>query len=489
MLVSATADRQPFIELLPRPPKHLSNAKITIMLDYRSYPSFFNWWFAFGNKHVILAFSMVLSLLLSIGVVPITAHLFVSAPSQLNSTIPIRFSTTFQDSLLSTNSLQPSIDLATACRTYGANPPPWMTTEYAFPNFSVDVATNSGNITANTTSYSAYLDCESFSPFNSSLEYTGGLIDITLQDRNCDVSIQVGVNDVTPTYASTWRAECTGSEYGRLGIFAGIYNSSAAVKVANYSLISCLPSYWINYGAVTVSNQGNSPPQIRSFEARNTTSFRPELHQTLVDTLEIYKFSDPSNSIQADAFAFSVLSYAQTQNPTSLMMPNVIQDSLEDVFTTFYASLATNLLLQPAKNLDTGTGQLSIPVTRLYVVTPVAYTIVAIVSLIFIFNILLFVYAERSHSILYEQPTGLLGNASIIVESDLLDFVSEFRTAHPTEYKIRDFVNDNYAIKDARCYMDESSGKIRVEGLKERTEKKKGILMRLSGLWNRFFSR
>lgn len=152
-------------------------------------------------------------------------------------------------------------------------------------------------------------------------------------------------------------------------------------------------------------------------------------------------------------------------------MPDVIQNSLEDVFTTFYASLVTNLLLQPAGTPGTGTGELSTPVTRLYVMTPVAYTIVAILSLIFICNILLFIYAERHHSILHEQPKGLLRNASIIVKSDLPDFVSEFRKAHPNEYQIRKFVDNNYTIKDARCYMDESTGRIHVEGLKERSVK------------------
>ena len=105
--------------------------------------------------------------------------------------------------------------------------------------------------------------------------------------------------------------------------------------------------------------------------------------------------------------------------------------------------------------------------------TEVAYTIVAVLLLIFMCNILLLVYAETHHSILHEQPTGLLGMAPIVERSDLLEFVSEFRKAHKEVYQIRRFVEKNYTTKDARCYMEESTGKIRIERLTERALKKK----------------
>jgi hypothetical protein len=45
-VVSATSDRQPFVELR-RPRNKAATAKVTIMLDYRSYPAFRNWIEAF----------------------------------------------------------------------------------------------------------------------------------------------------------------------------------------------------------------------------------------------------------------------------------------------------------------------------------------------------------------------------------------------------------------------------------------------------------
>ncbi|KAE9363279.1 hypothetical protein N431DRAFT_423829 [Stipitochalara longipes BDJ] len=478
MVVSATADWQPFVDLLPQRGKEARNATRTIMLDYRSYPSFFNWWYAFWNHHIILGFSMILSLLLSIGVVPLSAHLFVTALSQSNSTLPLTFTTAFEDSLPANASLQSSIDLATACRVYGANPPPWMTTEYAFEQFTFDAATKSGNVTANTYAYSAYLDCQAFSPSTSTPEYSGdsgdGLIAFTFNDRGCAVSIQVGVLNNTAKYATTWHTSCSGSTYGRLGIFAGIYDDTSPFKMAeaNYSLISCIPSYWIKYGSVTVSYQPSNAPQFLSFTATNSTNFQPELHQTFEDTIGNYKFLDGSGTIQTDTFALSVLSCAETQNPTSPITPSTIQNSIEDVLTTVYAGLVANLLLPPANTPRTGSGNLSTPVTRLYVVTPVAYTIATILLLIFVCNVLLFGYVERHHSILHEQPTGLLGMAPIVERSDLPAFVAGFRESHRDEYQIREFVEENYTTKNARCYMEESTGKIRIEGLKERIPKK-----------------
>jgi hypothetical protein len=238
------------------------------------------------------------------------------------------------------------------------------------------------------------------------------------------------------------------------------------------SLVSCIPTDWIKSGAISVSYQPKAATQFISLAPVNNTSFHPELYQTFEDTMKNFKFLGPSNSIQADEFGFSVLTYARTQNPASPIMPDVIQSSIEDVFTTLYAGLVINLLLQPANPPSTSTGEFSSPVTRVYVVTPVAYTIVAILFLLFVCNFLLFIYAESHRSILYEQPPGLLVNTPIIDLSDLPQFVSEFRKKYLDQYKIRSFINDNYTTKEAICYLDENTARIRNEGLKERMSKK-----------------
>ena len=130
-IVSSTAERQPILELR-RPKEKAASARVTIMLDYRSYPTFYNWAMAFRDRHHLICFAMLLSLILSVAVIPLTAHLFISASSHSASTVPLSFPTIFNESALtSRSSLQPAIDLATAIRVYGGNPPSWMTTDHS----------------------------------------------------------------------------------------------------------------------------------------------------------------------------------------------------------------------------------------------------------------------------------------------------------------------------------------------------------------------
>jgi hypothetical protein len=269
--------------------------------------------------------------------------------------------------------LQPAIDLATAIRVYGGNPPPWMTLEYAFEALDADTGiTPTGNVTAETNAYSAYLDCQTFSPSESSATYSndesGASVSYNMNDRGCQVSGFVTVSNTTSTYASTWNTQCSGSAYGRIGIFAGIYSDASSIKIANYSLISCVSSSWLKPGSITVSLQPNGSPQFVSFTPSNSTSIHSLLYQTLEDTLSYYTLFDPSDTIHADAFGFSVLSYAQAQSAASPITPDLIKNSTEDLFTTLYAGLAVNLLLQQAATPQTANGELSIAVTRLYMV-------------------------------------------------------------------------------------------------------------------------
>ena len=129
----------------------------------------------------------------------------------------------------------------------------------------------------------------------------------------------------------------------------------------------------------------------------------------------------------ADAFGFSVHSYALAQDAASPMIPELFKNSTEDIFTTLYASLADNQLIQQGNSPRAAQGTLSTSVTRLFVVSPVAWVIVGILLLIFVYIVFLFEYTARNHSILQEEPIGLLGNAALLEESDVSRFVSTFR--------------------------------------------------------------
>lgn len=180
-----------------------------------------------------------------------------------------------------------------------------------------------------------------------------------------------------------------------------------------------------------------------------------------------YTFFDPSDSIYADAFGFSVYSYALAQNAASPMILELFKNSTEEIVTTLYASLADSQLFQQGNSPRTAQGALSTSVTRLFVVSPVAWVILGILFLILVYSAFLFIYAARNYSILQEESIGLLGNAALLEESDVSRFVSTFRQQHPNVYSMGDFVGENYTVVSSKCYLDDHSGMIPVKGLAE----------------------
>lgn len=423
-IVSAASDRQSFIELKrPQRGEPSADSTLRLELDHRAYPSIFAWIVALRNGHIHLGIPMLLSWALSIAIIPLAAHLFVAAPSQSGSTVPISFTTSFNERALTPLlSLQPALDLMTANRIYGANPPSWMTSEYAFEAFEVEaLIRQTGNLTAETNAYSAQLDCQIFPP-ESSATYTdggvgglgGGVVHYNINDRGCDVSGVIAVGNTTSTIVKSWQSNCAGSEHGRIGIIGGTYSDESSIKLVNFSLVSCTIWYWNTSGSITVSSQDGLSPRFISFAPNTSISFHPFLYLQLETSLHSYGFFDVSNSIYTDAFGFSVYSCAQKQNAASPLMPDLIKNCTQDLFQTMYAGLATTILLQDKSITRAGTGELSTPVTRLYVVTPVAFTIVGVLTLALVFNIVLLVYTYTTTTILQEEPFVLVGKEELL---------------------------------------------------------------------------
>lgn len=440
-IVSGASDRQPFVEF-QRLQKNATpgDSALNFKLDYKSYPSFFAWTVALRNGHIHLGLPMLLSLVLSIAIVPLAAHLIIASPSQSSSSVAINFTKSFNESALApVISLQPALDLATANRIYGATPPSWMTLEYAFEAFEVgEGSTSTGNITAKTNAYSIQLDCQTFpessATYTDSETQSGGAVYYNMNDRGCEVSGFLTVANTTSTYIQGWQSNCAGSEYGRVGVIAGTYSDESSIKLANYSLISCVVWYWNTSGSITVSLQPSALPQFISFSPNTSISLHPwQLYQQLENTFYRYAFFDVSNTIQADAFGFSVYSYAQAKNAASPITPDLIKNCTEDMFQTLYAGLGAKILLQDNSIPQDATGELSTPVTRLYVVTPVAYTIVGVLVLALICNIILLIYTYMTKSILMKEPFILAGEEGILNQSHNPQLVSEYwrEKVHP----------------------------------------------------------
>ncbi|KAH8695820.1 hypothetical protein GQ44DRAFT_694809 [Phaeosphaeriaceae sp. PMI808] len=401
-IISAAAERQPYVELR-KPRDNASNAQRSVMLDYRSYAPLYSWAVALKHGHWVLGCGMALNLILSVFLVPITAYLFTTGSASVQRGLPIDMATTFNISLLTTETdAQPAISAASALWIHGATPPPWITTEYAFEPFSgFEVAM--GNITITTAGYSGYLDCELKTGPEASILQTGSKLYI---DTNGVLTVSLHPSPANPQFA-----------------FAP--------------------------------------------EASNTTELDPFKYRILDSTLPNYQVFDPTARFVTDSFGRAVFEYARKKNPSSPMDTPVLIECIENIFTSMVAFLTGTTLFQPLTEPRPATAVLSTTKTKLFVFAPVAYTVVAVVIFIAVCNVSLILHVEWYPSCLSEEPSGLLRLAGLLGESNLLDFVAQLRERHPEVRDIQEFVRRRYTWKNCRCYYNGNSEKIVVEGLHE----------------------
>lgn len=447
--ISAAAERQPYVELR-KPRENASNAQRSIMLDYRSYASLYSWAVAMRYGHWVLGCGMALNMLLSIFLVPITAYLFAAAPASVRTGLPLDMATTFNISLLTSETdLQPAISAASALWIHGATPPPWITAEYAFEPFSgFDVTM--GNITATTAGYSGYLDCELKTGSEASISQTGNLLYIDVNDRGCKVptltlpltnrsSFQTMPETI---HARTWSTDTCSqkSHNARIGLLAG--GASPENASWNVSVISCVPSFWQTNGALTVSLQpAPATPQFAfAPEASNVTELDPFEYQKFDLSLPNFQVFDPTARFHTDAFGRAVFEYARKKNPSSPLDTPVLIECMGNIFTSTVAFLTGTTLFQPLTEPRPATAVWSTTKTKLFVVAPVAYTVVVVLIFVAVCNVSLIWHVEWYPSCLGAEPSGLLRLAALLGESNLPDVVARLRERHPEVRDIQKFV-------------------------------------------------
>lgn len=474
-IVSSSAERQPFVELR-KSKGQAASAQVTILLDYKSMPSFKSWAIAFYNGHYLISCGIVLNLILSIAVVPLTAHLFDAATTTSNSTLSLASTTFYNETgFTGLSDVRPAIDVASATNIYGGSSPPWTTLEYAFPPFTSTGSIGQGNITANTTAYSAYLECVSVPDSDYNASYSSGdkTVSVTAGDRGCSFTQSIVLSNTTSIYAASWAvSDCSFTAgYSRIGVLSGQYDASSPLQLSNFSVISCIPSYWTTPGNVTVSDESSNLGVVSAFTQQgNASSFRPLLWRPFENNLHEISVFDPTDTYQTDDFSRVVYTLSAKLNPSSPLNDTSLVNAFERVFTTVYAMTANTLLFQQAVAATNFQGILTVAVNRLYVVSPIAYTVVAAMFAILICNILLFMYAYKKKSILLEEPVGLLGHAALLDQSELLNIVHSARAKDHSGGQLVKFMKKHYNLHDTKCYFDGPTsldGRLIVEGLHE----------------------
>lgn len=155
------------------------------------------------------------------------------------------------------------------------------------------------------------------------------------------------------------------------------------------------------------------------------TTFRPDLLWRYFE-LNIPEFNcfDQLRNIDSDEFMRNAYSIAAKRLPDSPLLPEAIIDAASTLWSTTFAVLSSTELFRPSSPPTDGTGIYSAEVSRLIVVSPIAYIILSVLIVVALLNISLFFYANQE-SILVEEPVGLVSAAGILHKSSVNEIVGE----------------------------------------------------------------
>jgi hypothetical protein len=190
------------------------------------------------------------------------------------------------------------------------------------------------------------------------------------------------------------------------------------------------------------------------------TTFRPDLLWRFFE-LNIVEFNcfDQLRNVDADEFLRNVYSMAAKRLPESPLLPEAIIDAVSTLWSTTFAVLASTELFKPSSPPVNGTGIHSAEVSRLIVVSPIAYIILSILIVVTLLNISLFFYTSQE-SILLEEPVGLVSAAGILHKSSVNEIVDELVKGQGFDGKVTAAMERGDELTTDRYRFDEKQGRI-----------------------------
>jgi hypothetical protein len=338
--------------------------------------------------------------------------------------------------------LVPIFDIVSSTRVYGGAAPDWTTFEYSMQGFSNPTvpreAVGSANFSVETMAYSATLDCSVLD--RSQFTLTPGLDGWNFEatDRGCQLSDPVfigatlGSSNFTYYMQSFSNISCPlNADDSRLVLVAAANFNDSTTYLTNVSAISCETAYYNSSGILDVNLDfaQSFVPRIQAYAAQNRTLMgdpKPEFWKEFETLLHEVSLIDPTATTSATDFGRLILKYARQLEPQAFLNPDILRNATEIIFTAVYAVMSRTYLVQPAPAVDT-TGTLSISTQRLFVVAPVAYTMIGILSCVALIIVAIFCYVKTHRSILREEPKALLGSAALLCGSDANGEVGQIR--------------------------------------------------------------
>jgi len=452
----AVAERQPYVEL-----RNGADAERSIFLDYRAIPVLWRWWRAFRLGHIIIGTILLLDLTLRFVVTPFSSFLFTTQLVVLQKEASVSFPSGFNDSKL--NDLldwRPVLGTVAATLVYNGSNIPWTDEKSAFRPFAVETLPTSGrfNVTANTTGFSAYVSCELIDDYSLSLnplDHGSGRLSITGSDRGCEFDESFTVMEGPEMYfEGKSQTSCSAhARFGRLVFMVGAYSSSSQYLLDPINVISCATQYQAVSGLleVTLTPPSNTPAVCSFTKTGEPDTTRASQWRVVEFGMLAPVVFNPGKPWSTSDFGSTVLNYAKKIAPADPLSPEALKNAISRVFTTAYLTAVATHAFDPLVAEEAAPGTLLTPTTRLYVVGWVANFVLAFLVLTLLFLCWVFGYVRNTHSILTEEPKGLLGMAGLITRSDnIKSFVED--TMKPFQHDSRVLKAANDSEKMTKTY-------------------------------------
>ncbi|KIW70768.1 hypothetical protein PV04_03009 [Phialophora macrospora] len=446
-VVDALGERQPFVAL--RRPGG-STTKTSILLDYRGKVAAVRPWTAVRNKHWMLSVSFLATLLVSLFLSSLASHLFIANTIPMVGTELTRLSSTFQPLDFGYDSdLTPVLDVVSSTLVYGGLFPAWTTSNKSFQSFdrpamSLKPSTLASYV-ANTTAYSARLQCRSLAKGEYVLDPAadGDGLTFGAQDHGCDFSPTL--IDATPgfeNYIQTFSNVSCPLDAGlsRLFVLAAHTPDLATIKPSEVTVLSCRTAYFQHSGDLNVTyGLDGSSAAINSFQ-EHAHGFRPldnpmpVYYQNFEQQLHQPSIVDNTATTSATDFGRIILAHARKHaGAQSPFAPDPMMNATSVLFAAAHAVMVSSFLWQAdgsAADVEGGSavaGSLTVPTVRLVVVDSIANVLLSALAVLAVLTVWIAVDVINNESVLFEEPTGLLGAAILLHGSHVGALASNLR--------------------------------------------------------------
>lgn len=433
-VVAALVIETPFIELCKSSSERPTKIRQSIYVDYRTSFSIVAWYKALQNSHTFLGLCMLFSFVVSIALVPLAGGLFTEGEELSATNATINLLSTFEPTIdISIVDYGRLFDTVSASWIHTAPYPSGTEGHFALPRIAPTQDLRNYTISLPATASQLSLDCQVIRDAAFTTEVKTNNIAVTAFsaiDRDCSISGDVAVGYTFPSYLKAFSQQDCHDVAGRTRVVLFSISVSSSGDMQDPTLISCIPSYWIVNGTVSVIGSTRFTGRLIEAPSFSETS---RVIEELPD-LKRQQFEQGVSNVQT----INIGSEVNAPNRLAELVARYIdkngldfaEESLIKAASTVYAAIYTMLcidqfyptLAQPIQQ----EGILHIPENRLHVVEPVAIAMLVVLAILIVETVYLIIYLHKHPSILAEEPIGLVGAANLLHDSNISCLVAKF---------------------------------------------------------------